>query len=180
MKKIFSLILLLGVFAVNSFAISYARLDQVIREIQSCFPSNCSFKLEFIPTGEFEKEQVDFQMRKSTMAFTRLYEHSDGTFAYGKIVLREEILYMTDEFFDKHYASILAHEFCHIYQEEHVEKGSQSHGPEFKAVQYNFNKAIERKNDTRYFKYWQYIDTEPYDYELNQFFDNYRNSNNRD
>ena len=92
MKKIFSLVLLLCIFAANSFAISYARLDQVIREIQSCFPSNCSFKLEYIPTGEFEKEQVDFQMQKSTMAFVRLYKHSDGTFAYGKIVLRKEIL----------------------------------------------------------------------------------------
>ena len=55
MKKFFSLVLLLVAFVANSFAISYARLDQVIREIQSCFPSNCSFKLEFIPTGEFEK-----------------------------------------------------------------------------------------------------------------------------
>ena len=179
MKKFFSLVLLLVAFVANSFAISYARLDQVIMEIQSCFPSNCSFKLEFIPTGEFEKEKVDFQMRKSTMAFTRLYEHSDGTFAYGKIVLREEILYMTDEFFDKHYASILAHEFCHIYEEEHVQKGSPAHGPGFKAVQYNFNKEIERKNDTRYFKYWQYIDTEPYDYELEQFFEEYRNRNSK-
>lgn len=174
MKKIISLLILLTALVANASAISYRRLDQVIREIQSCFPSNCTYRLEFIPSGKFEKEQVNFQMQNETMAFTRLYQHSDGTFAYGKIVLREEVLYMTDEFFDKHYAAILAHEFCHIYEEEHVEKDSPSHGPGFRAVQECFNEAITRKNNSAYLKYWQNIGNETYDYELNKFFEEYR------
>lgn len=174
MKRIFLTIILLSFITANVFSITRTKLNKTIEDISvSCFDSSLAFDLEILPSKDFTKGKTTCtRINDNTFIYSRCESSGASNYICTVIVIRKEVFEMSDEFFDRHYAPLIAREFCHAYAEQFLEKGGHGTGYSFNVARKYLNDLIAER-PAAFKKYLQSFE-ETKDIELKEFFDKYK------